>query len=159
MGPERRQTAREGWRATWIGKIAGRLWHLIAYSKTTQTRFHLFIAASLWALALSLPGDSFARPTFAYMAAIAPEAWWTAAFAIYAVVTFIRIFTDWNGHATALIINAVGATLFCAVAFAVITLPGPNFPAGSAAHCALALASIWVLIRTHVNSPKDWQHD
>lgn len=156
---DRRSKPRIGWRATWVGKVSGRMWHLIAYSKTTQTRFLLFIAASLWSVALMLPGDSFARPTFAYMAAIAPEPWWTVAFGFYAVVTFLRIFSDWNGHITALVINAFGAALFCAVAFAVVTLPGTNFPAGAAAHCSIALASIWVLVRTHVNSPGDWQHD
>lgn len=158
-GPERRCRERKGWRATWLGKVTGRLWFIVAFSNTIQTRLFLVIAAALWAAALLLPGDSFARPTFAYMAAVAPEGAWTAAFALYAAVTFIRIFSEWNGHVMALIINVVGASLFSAVAFAVITIPGPSFPAGAAAHCAIALAALWVLVRTSVNSPMDWQHD
>lgn len=159
IGPERRRRPRDGWRSTWLGKIVGRLWYIVAFSNTMQTRLFLVIAATLWACALLVPGDSFARPTFAYMAAIAPEPWWTATFALYAAVTFVRIFSDWNGRVAALVINGVGAALFSAIAFAVVTLPGKNFPAGSAAHCAIALAAVWVFVRTHVNSPRDWQHD
>ncbi len=159
IGPDRRRCQRKGWRSSVVGKFVGRLWYVVARSNTIQTRMLLFITATLWASALALPGDSFARPTFAYMARIASEDCWIAAFSLYAVVSFLRMFSDWNAPAWAFIINVLGATLFCTVAFSVVTLPGQNFPAGSAAHCAIALASIWVLIRTHVNSPTGWQHD
>lgn len=153
---------RIGWRASWAGCLAGRVWKLVAYSDTAQTRFFLAIAAALWCIALALPGDSFTRPTFAYMRAIAgphAELKWLGAFALYAVAASWRLFSSAPGKASSLVINSLGVAIFSSVAFAVATLPGVPFPAGSAAHVAIALAAMWVLVRTHVNSPAGWEHD
>jgi hypothetical protein len=159
QGPERRHMERRGWRNGWLGKFTGRLWFLIAYTNTMQTRFLLCIAATAWVVGLSLPGDSFSRPTFRYMAALASEHTWLVGFGGYAVATFVRIFSDWNGRLAAFAINGFGATLFSAVAFAVATVPGETVPPGAASHLAIAAAAVWVLIRTHVNSAGGWQHD
>lgn len=153
---------RVGWRASWLGCLAGRVWYLVAFSDTTQTRLFLVMAAALWVIALAIPGDSFTRPTFAYMSAIVgphAEMKWLAAFAIYALTGAWRIFSSAPGRVSSLVINALGVALFSAVAFSVATLPGVPFPAGSAAHVAIALAAMWVLVRTHVNSPTGWRHD
>jgi len=162
MGPERRTRDRRGWRATWLGLIAGRLWYLVAYSDTTQTRFFLGIVALLWVAGLLVPGDSFSRPTFEYMRDMAgadAEQKWTVAFAIYGVVNMFLVFHHVRFRGVALIVNSVGVVLFASVAFAVATLSGEPFPAGAAAHCGVALAAIWVLVRTHINSPPGWRHD
>ncbi len=150
-----------------LGCLIGRLWYLIAYADTTQTRFFLAIVASLWVGALLLPGDSFARPTFIYMAAIAgddAELKWTIVFAVYAAAAFYGVFARGTGSWLATVINALGLVLFSAVAWSVATLSGVPFPAGAAAHCGIAMAAMWVLIRTHANSPPPgnqpgWLHD
>lgn len=160
-GVERRRRQRAGWCNTWSGRLVGRLWWLIAYSDTTQTRFFLAVAATLWALALALPGDSFSRPTFAYMQAIAPECVWMAGFALYSGIGFWRVFATRAVPCVAFLANVYGLCVFSAVAFCVVTVGGQDhpFPAGGAAHCAVALAAAWVLVRTNVNSPQGWRHD
>jgi hypothetical protein len=159
---ERRTHERKGWRATWLGLVTGRMWYLVAFSDTTQTRFFLGITALLWALALIMPGDSFSRPTFAYMSMLAgdnAEEKWTAAFALYAVLDIWLVFYYVRTKYVSFLVNVFGVLLFTSVAYAVGTLSGEPFPAGVAAHCGVALAAVWVLIRTHVNSPVGWRHD
>jgi hypothetical protein len=156
---ERRHKPRTGWRASWFGEVSGRLWYLVAYSDTTQTRFFLCITAMLWAAALALPGDSFSRPQFAYMRALASEGVWMLAFVLYAGAIFWRVFSDRRRQRIAMIVNAVGVTLFSSVAFSISTLPISPIPAGAAAHWAIALAALWVFVRTNINGWNGWRHD
>lgn len=162
MGPERRLRPRPPTRGP-VRRVLGRMWWLIAYSETAPVRFFLAQAAALWAVALMLPGDSFNRPTFAYAQVMAPEGVWCVAFGLYAVAAFWRVFTDAQpgGGMCALAVNTVGLFLFSAMAFCVLSVGrgGVEFPAGSAAHLSIAMAAMWVLVRTHVNSPRGWLND
>lgn len=164
MNTERRSVERTGWRATWAGNLLGRVWFLFAHSETLTTRAFLIITAMLWVAALALPGDSFTRATFAYMATIAgpdAELKWLVAFAVYCLAASWRLFSDYKGKwsLSALIVNTFGVVLFSAVALSVAVLPGVPFPAGAAAHTSIALASVWVLVRTNVNSSPGWKHE
>lgn len=156
---DRRRPPRVGWRGTWFGEIVGRLWYLIAYSNTTQTRFFLALTASFWAGMLAIPGDSFSRPQFGYMRAIAPEGAWMLAFVIYAGATYWRVFADTPRPMAGFVVNGLGLVLFAAVAVSIGTLPITPVPAGAAAHFTIALAALWVFVRTNINSPKGWRND
>lgn len=145
-----------------LNRLLRRAWSIIAYSDTTQTRFFLALTAAMWTVALLLPGDSFTRATFTYMAAMSgdhAEIKWTTAFGVYSMLAFWRVFSSVRHKWISIIINAIGVALYSTVAFSVVTLPGIPFPAGAAAHCSIALAALWVMIRTQVNSIPGWRDE
>lgn len=161
-GTERRARERTGWRKSVLGLLLGRFARLALRDDTTQTRFFLGLVAWLWVGALLVPGDSFSRPTFAYMSSIAgdyAELKWTIAFALYGFFDLWLVFYYVHAKYVSVIINTCGVLLYSSIAFAVATLSGEPFPAGVAAHAGIALAAVWVLIRTGVNSPTGWRHD
>ena len=165
MNLERRSVKRTGWRKTWIGNLWERFWYLFAWSETLTMRAFLVITALFWVAALSLPGDSFTRATFAYMASLAgehAEMKWLVVFAIYAVAATWRLFSNHDSgqwSLTAIVVNTLGVVLYSSVAFSVAVLPGVPFPAGAAAHASIACAAVWVLVRTNVNSSPGWKHE
>lgn len=110
------------------------------------TRITLAIAELAWAVMLFWPGDTFARPTYTFMADLAPELAWAVVFLFSGVAqimialtnacntTFARAFGVWNA---ALWIITVGTML------ASVYPP----PAAIGGELALMLSSIWIGIR------------
>lgn len=49
-------------------------------SDLIATRLALFLTEALWSIMLFWPGDTFARPTYSWMGAVAPEPVWALAF-------------------------------------------------------------------------------
>lgn len=115
-------------------------------SDFVATRITLSIAEMSWAIMLFWPGDTFARPTYTFMASIAPETAWAMAFLLSSLAqafiavsgrcntSFSRAFGVWN--ATLWIIS-VGTML------ASVYPP----PAAIGGELALMLSSIWIGIR------------
>ena len=115
-------------------------------SDLVATRLMLFIGELCWAIMLWWPGDTFSRPTYGHMGALAPEFVWAAAFTITAaiqlhIVAFelqelpmSKSFAIWNA---ALWVTAVGMMI------ASVYPP----PAGIGAEIAAALAASWIAIR------------
>jgi hypothetical protein len=161
-GPERRKIPRHGWRATWYGLIASRLWSLVAYSDTTPTRFMLALAATLWAILLAFPGDTFSRPVYRFMAVAVgqdAEMKWCFFWTLHACGMWWRIFSSTPRPFWALAIHGLGVMLFSCTAIAIfMTLTYP-LPAAIAPDIIMALAAGWVLVRTHINPEPGWRHD
>lgn len=66
-----------------------RLW----YNRDTDTAAVVSIMSGvLWAILLAAPGDTLARPTYKYMAKIAPEPIWVAVFMLMAGLQCWRLF-------------------------------------------------------------------
>lgn len=167
-GPERRANARMScsrgsWRCSWCGLLLSRLWSLIAYSDTTPTRFMLALAATLWAIGLMWPGDSLERPGYLYMRWIVgdnAEFKWGLFWTLHAVGMWWRIFSSTKRLWWATAIHFLGVVLFCSstiAIFAALTFPLPVATLGWGT--VLALASIWVMLRTHINSEPGWRHE
>lgn len=120
-------------------------------SDLIATRISLFFAEILWAIMLFWPGDTFSRPTYSLMSAIADEKTWAILFFITGVLqlgivavdslhtTFARYFAAWN------------ATLWLYVAFSMLLSIFPT-PAAIGGDIALALAAGWVCIRPYILS-------
>lgn len=139
-----------------------RFWALVIYSDTTPTRFALTCTASLWASFLWLPGDSFERPIYQYMVAIAGDAAemkWAALWTVYAIGIGWRTFASRPRPKLALVINCVGTMLFTASAIAMLEVKLLPAPAAIAADLIMAMASLWVLFRTAINSDTGWRAD
>lgn len=158
-GPERRMHTRVGWRSGTAGMILGRLWSLIAYSDTTPTRFMLAGAGMMWGFFLFLPGATFDRPVYRYMAMLAGETHWAALWLTYSLLMWWRIFSASNAHLWSLVINILGAMLYTTTSVSIyLTLTYP-FPAAIATELILALAAGWVLVRTNINPEGGWRRD
>lgn len=136
-----------------------RVWSLIAYSDTTPTRFMLAIAATCWSVLLAWPGNTFERPVYFWMSQIGPEWSWALFWAIHAAGMWWRTFATTPRPRFALAINSLGVLLFTGAAVSIfLTLTYP-LPAAIAADVVFAMASFWVLVRTHVNSEHGWRID
>jgi hypothetical protein len=136
-----------------------RIWSLVAYSDTTPTRFMLAIAASSWSLMLALPGDTFERPVYRYMALVGPEWAWAWLWGFHAAGMWWRTFSDKPRPIAALLINMLGVMLFTSSAISIFLSLTYPLPAAVAADVVFALAAFWVLIRTHVNNASGWRID
>lgn len=142
--------------------VLWRLWSLVAYSDTTPTRFMLAFAASLWAMLLYLPGDTFSRPVYRLMAELAgenAELKWAALWTVHAVGMWWRVVAKKPRPYIAFCINSLGVLLFSGAAYSIFfTLTFP-LPAAIAPDIVLALAAFWVMVRTSVNSEQGWRGD
>lgn len=128
--------------------------HLRAFSRAlwdsdlVASRLTLFAAELLWALMLFWPGETFGRPTYGAMAAIAPEWLWACVYMGSAIVQlrivtaeafherWARWFAGWNA---ALWLMTVGGMLMS-------VYPPPAAIGGEIALSALAA---WIFARPY----------
>ena len=115
-------------------------------SDLVATRLALALAELAWAVMLLWPGDTFSRPTYTLMAAIAPELCWAGVFMItsavqYLIVTFglyqtrfARAFSCWNA---ALWVTTIGSML--------LSVYPP--PAAIGGEFALMVFAVWIWAR------------
>lgn len=139
-----------------------RLWSLIAYSDTTPTRFMLALAATSWCILLAVPGDTFDRPVYKYMALVAgdhAEAKWCIFWGLHSAGMWWRTFSARPSLYWALAINSLGLALFGSAAISILTALTYPLPAAVAADFVMAAAAFWVLVRTHINSEHGWRID
>lgn len=141
-------------------RIRNRLLWLVLYSDTTVSRCMLAFTASLWSLALFCPCGTFTRPVYAWMAIIAPQFAWACAWGIYAAAMWWRTLSD-TPHRSwlALSINGFGAALFCSSAVCIVFSRVVPIPAAASPDIAIALTSLWVLMRSGLNQPAGWRND
>lgn len=161
-GPERRRHARDGAEPRYVAILVRRLWSLIAFSDTTPTRFLLGLCATSWAGGLLLPGQSLDREAYHYFAAMLgahADQKFAAVWAVYAALTFWRIFSPVPRPAIALAINIAGAMLFASVPLEVYVVRSYPFPIGIAPHIVVAWAAAWVAVRTNINPARGWRAD
>jgi hypothetical protein len=118
----------------------------------------VFLCALLWAVGLWLPGDTMARPSFAYMGSIAREWTWAVLWTVYAVGMFGHTFCrmpPWSSYT----VNAIGLALWSIYLVAIfVAVPWP-WPAGLADPLAILLASFWLLVRTGADNTGDRRGD
>jgi hypothetical protein len=124
-----------------------RIFRIVFFSDLHATRFTLGLAELIWAITLAWPGTTFERQTYAIMASIAPEMYWVVAFGITGILQwyilcschyhnkFVVAFTLWN------------STLWTFVALSIYASVTPPAAAISG-EAALAIAAIWLFIRT-----------
>lgn len=109
-------------------------------------RITLAIAELSWAVMLFWPGDTFARPTYTFMASIASEEAWAAMFLVSAFcqisialtnacnTPFARAFGIWNAVLWIITVGTMLASVY------------PP-PAAIGGEFALMLSSIWIGVR------------
>lgn len=124
-----------------------RLARMLCFSDMHGVRLLLLMAELSWAATLAWPGETFERPTYALMAAIADEDVWAAMFALTAAVqAWILCSGNYHGR-RALLFAAWDTTLWWAAVTTIHFSVSPPAASISAA-AALALGASWVLIRT-----------
>ena len=113
------------------------------------SRMILAFGELCWAVMLLWPGNSFDRPTYAYMAEIASEDLWGLVFLLSALIQlniillddmhgrFARYFACWNASLWVYCVWSILASIY----------PPPAAVAGD---CALAAAAVWVWIRPYI---------
>ena len=113
------------------------------------SRLILAFGELCWAAMLLWPGNSFDRPTYAYMAEIASEDLWGLVFLLSALVQlniilaedmhgrFARYFACWN------------ASLWVYCVWSILASIYPP-PAAIAGDCALAAAAVWIWVRPYI---------
>lgn len=143
--------------------LRNRLFQLIAYSDTTPTRFFLAFAATLWALTLLFPGSTLDRPVYYTMSVVLgtdhAEEKWVVLWGVLAIGLWWRIFSSTPAPRCAVLINYLSVIMYSVSTYsAIATIPYP-FPSMIAPGLACVVASIWVLVRTHVNSEDGWRID
>lgn len=135
---------------------------MVAHSDTTPTRFMLALCATIWALMLLAPGDTFDRPVYRYMAQVAgnhAEEKWTALFSLYAAGLYWRIFSSVSRPKWAFAIHTLGVVLFTSSAVAIMLTRADPLPAAVSSDFVVAMAAFWVLVRTQVNQRDGWRND
>lgn len=136
-----------------------RLTDLVVYSETTPSRITMTIASLLWGLLLLWPGETFDAPRYEFMRAIAPERWWGAAFLIIGICLGWRALSPTERPILAFAVNMSAFCLFAGSAVALWLARPLPVPADDAAQLALALLSLWVLMRSGINSLPGWRGD
>lgn len=124
---------------------------MLLYSDTLPTRIFLAFAGWIWALSFATPGKVLDVAGFAWLGLIANEWQWFSAWLIYAIAKTWRILSGTRRVFIALVINFFGFLLFgmtaVATSFAVFPIP-PVWPA----NIVLAMAALWLLVRTGLHN-------
>ncbi len=111
-----------------------------------STRLILAFAEFLWAVMLFWPGETFDRPTYLLMAAIAPETVWACVFGITAYLQVTIVLSN-NQNSLGAHYFALWNSLlwFCVVGSMLLSVYPP--PAAIAGEISLMVAAAWVWIR------------
>lgn len=115
-------------------------------SDLIATRLLLAFAEFLWAVMLFWPGDTFGRPTYALMAALAPENVWACAFG---VTSYLQLYIVLNGRQHTLWAHyfALWNSLLWAYVVGSMLLSVYPPPAAIAGEISLMTAAAWVWVR------------
>jgi lipopolysaccharide export LptBFGC system permease protein LptF len=115
-------------------------------SDVEPLRFFIACGSLLWAVLLMLPGDSFSRPTYAYMKALAPEHMWALAHLVHAVVSVTSLLTGIKSRLVWVLDPILGCLLWTTSGIAMLFSVYP-VPAAIAPHLIGAIAAWWLLVR------------
>jgi hypothetical protein len=107
----------------------------------------LAVAELLWAITLFMPGNTFARPTYAILASIAPETVWAFAFLLMgSLQTYILIKGEYHDR-LAVWFASSNMTFWTFVCVSMVLSVSP-FPAAISGEIALSAGAAWVFIRS-----------
>lgn len=141
-------------------RLNRRFLDLVLYGDTTPTRLLLAAVAGVWSLQLFAPGDTFERPVYSYMALIASEHAWAAVWGCYSLALFWRTFSAIKHRLwLTMLINGVGVCLFVGATACIVFARVWPAPAATSGDIVLAAASIWLLMRSGLNSAPGWRND
>ena len=115
-------------------------------SDLIATRLALFLAESLWSIMLFWPGDTFARPTYSWMEAVAPEPVWALAFGVSAVLQISIVIYD-QCHRTWAHVFAVWNALLWWSSIGLMLAGVYPPPAAIGGEAALAVSALWIAVR------------
>ena len=128
------------------GKLSHRVAVAIFDSDLIATRLLLAFAEFLWAVMLFWPGETFDRPTYHLMAALAPENAWACAFG---ATSYLQLYIVLNGRQHTLWAHyfALWNSLLWAVVVGSMLLSVYPPPAAIAGEISLMVAAAWVWVR------------
>ena len=115
-------------------------------SDLIATRLALFLGEALWAIMLFWPGDTFSRPTYSWMGAVAPELAWAVAFGVSAVLQISIVIYEQCNRVWAHVF-AVWNALLWASSIALMLAGVYPPPAAIGGEAALAVSALWVAVR------------
>ena len=140
--------------------ILRRLSSVVIESEAVSTKVTLLIFAALQSLSFWWPPRSEDCPMLACsgLEAIMPWKWWGTCWAVYAVAQGWRILDGVHRQGWAMVVNGFGVFMFGMVAYVVTAARWPYLTL-SIPQIVLALAAIWVMMRTAINPGKGFRGD
>jgi hypothetical protein len=118
-----------------------------ATADLTAARVALAIAETLWVVCLLWPGDTFERPPYLIMSSLMSEPGWACLFAASATAHWLIVAfkLDYTARAVAFAGWTVFLWWFIVLSiFLTVTPP----PAAASGEVALAIAALWILLRS-----------
>lgn len=126
--------------------LKDRIRHLMFGIDMEGTRFTLALAAIIWSIMLFWTGDTFSRPTYTYMAAIADELTWATLFGFQGLCALYSLLSEKKNQ---FLLNAdalLGCLLWSGSCIAMLASVYPP-PAAISAEIAATFSSWWILVR------------
>lgn len=127
-------------------KLSHRLSVAIFDSDLIATRLLLGFAEFLWAVMLFWPGETFNKPTYALMSALAPETVWACAFGLTSYLQ-LHIVLNFRQHTLWAHYFAMWNAIVWAYVVGSMLLSVYPPPAAIAGEISLMLAATWVFVR------------
>ncbi len=125
-----------------------RLHYIFFASNLYSARVILAVAEMLWALSLYWPGETFGRPTYHVMQMVADEIMWAHLFLFSSLMQWSVVLTaSFNGR-VAMWFAAWNACLWLFVCGSMYLSVYPP-PAAISGELSLALAALWIFLRTN----------
>ena len=115
-------------------------------SDLIATRMALFLAEALWSVMLFWPGDTFSRPTYSWMGAVAPELAWAVAFGVSAVLQISIVIYEQCNRGWAHVFAVWNALLWVSSIALMLAGVYPP-PAAIGGEAALAMSALWIAVR------------
>lgn len=132
----------------WVSRFKG----IALFGNMHSARFILAMAESIWAITLLWPGDTFERPTYHLMSALASESAWSIIFALTAAAQWVILFSGRYHDRLSIVFAAYNAVLWWWVCISMYMSIYPP-PAAISGELALAFAATWVFVRSGVTKP------
>ena len=131
-----------------------RLKRIFFASNLYSARIILAVAEMMWAITLWWPGETFGRPTYHVMQMVADEIVWAYVFFASAIVQWCIVMTGGFRGRFAAAFAAWNSCLWIFVCGSMYLSVYPP-PAAISGEFSLALASVWILLRTNPKEEDD----
>lgn len=120
---------------------------ILFFSDLHATRFTLGMAEIIWAVTLMWPGNTFSRPTYTSMSHVMSEEAWAFVFMLSGITQWVVLASGRYHERFPMIFAAWNSTLWWFVCITMYMSVYPP-PAAISGELALAIAALWVFIRT-----------
>ena len=128
-------------------KIHTSILSLIFLSQLHGLRFILGLSEFIWAVTLTLPGNTFNRPTYTVMASFMSECAWAVLFAIMGLCQWFIIYKQDYHSKFAIIFAGCNSIFWWFVVMSMVVSVAP-FPAAISGEVGLAVGAAWIFIRS-----------